>query len=316
MPTLNERAWALCDAMVADAEQLGIVVSTLRCGTRLIDCGVKAPGSVETGLRLAEICVSGMASVHFVPADTAVWSGQRVGIGTQQPVAACMASQYAGWEIKGDDFFAMGSGPMRAAAGREPIFGAINYREQPDSCVGVLETGKLPPDSVCVELAQKCGISTHWLTLLVARTASPAGTVQIVARSLETALHKLHELGFDLSCVDRGWGTAPLPPIADNDLAAIGWTNDAILYGGYVELVVNCDDATLVEMGPRVPSSASPDFGRPFAEIFRRYDQDFYRIDPMLFSPAVVVFVNRQTGSRHEFGRYAPRVLNESFVNT
>jgi methenyltetrahydromethanopterin cyclohydrolase len=313
MPTLNERAWELCDAMVADAEQLGITVQTMACGTRLIDCGVKSLGSVEAGLRLAEVCVAGLASVHFLSPDLAVWSGRRIGIATQHPVAACMASQYAGWEIKSDGFFAMGSGPMRAAAGREPLFGAINHRERPEACVGVLETSKLPPDSVCANLAEKCGISSHWLTLLAARTASPAGTVQIVARSLETALHKLHELGFDLSSVDRGWGTAPLPPIADNDLAAIGRTNDAILYGGYVELVVKCDDATLEEMGPRVTSSASPDFGRPFADIFSRYDHDFYRIDPLLFSPAVVVFENQQTGKRHEFGRFAPAVLAESF---
>ena len=49
MPTLNERAHELCNAMVADAEKLGIAVSTLDCGTRIIDCGVKAPGSIEAG---------------------------------------------------------------------------------------------------------------------------------------------------------------------------------------------------------------------------------------------------------------------------
>jgi methenyltetrahydromethanopterin cyclohydrolase len=149
--------------------------------------------------------------------------------------------------------------------------------------------------------------------LLVARTASLAGTVQIIARSVETALHKLHELGFELRRIVKGWGVAPLAPVADNDLAAIGHTNDAILYGAYVELSVSGDVASLQELGPRVPSSASPDFGRPFAEIFTRYDHDFYRIDPMLFSPAVVRFYNVDTGSTFDFGRMAPEVLAESF---
>jgi methenyltetrahydromethanopterin cyclohydrolase len=67
------------------------------------------------------------------------------------------------------------------------------------------------------------------------------------------------------------------------------------------------------EIGPRVPSSASPDFGRPFGEIFKRYEHDFYRIDPLLFSPAVVNFIDATTGKPQRFGRLAPTVLAESF---
>ena len=43
---------------------------------------------------------------------------------------------------------------------------------------------------------------------------------------------------------------------------------------------------------------ASPDYGRPFSEIFAGYNNDFYRIDPMLFSPAVISSsTNRRTGT-------------------
>ncbi len=196
-----------------------------------------------------------------------------------------MASQYAGWQIIVGKYFAMGSGPMRAAAGKEALFDAIGFREQPEFAVGVLETRKMPPDDVCQALASACGVAPEGLTLLAAPTASEAGTVQIVARSVETALHKLFELGFDLGRVQRGNGTAPLPPVADDDLAAIGRTNDAILYGGEVTLWVHGDDASLQEIGPRVPSCASSDFGEPFAAIFKRYKHDFYAVDPHLFSP-------------------------------
>jgi methenyltetrahydromethanopterin cyclohydrolase len=314
MPPLNERAHELCNAMAADAEQLGIAVSLLPCGTRLIDCGVTAPGSVEAGRRLAHICMSALGDVYISAANQASSPSQQVTVATKAPVAACMASQYAGWEVKGEKFFAMGSGPMRAAACSEELFKDIGNCERPNVCVGVLETRKLPPDTVCVTIADKCGITADNLTLLVAPTASIAGTVQIVARSVETALHKLHVLGFDLSRVISGLGKAPLPPVADDDLAAIGRTNDAILYGGHVTLSVRGDDGSLAEIAPRVPSNSSPDFGRPFADIFKRYDHDFYRIDPMLFSPALVVFVNVDTGQRHEFGRLAPDVLAESFA--
>jgi methenyltetrahydromethanopterin cyclohydrolase len=223
-----------------------------------------------------------------------------------------MASQYAGWEVKSDGFFAMGSGPMRAAAGREALFDAIGCREQADCCVGVLETSKLPPESVCVDIASKCGIEPERLTLLVARTSSAAGTVQIVARSVETALHKLHVLGYDINQVTEGYGSAPLPPLSNDDLTAIGRTNDAILYGGAVKLYVFGDGGIIDDIGDRIPSNASPEYGRPFAEIFRRYNGDFYRIDPMLFSPAMVK-VCTDHGLKYVYGDYAPDVLAESF---
>lgn len=313
MSTLNERAHDLCNAMIADADTLGIAVSTLACGTRIIDCGIQASGSTEAGRRLALVCLSGLGDV-FISADPARPGSQQVTVATKEPVAACMASQYAGWELKGEKFFAMGSGPMRAAACREEIFKDIGKCEQAETCVGVLETRKLPPDAVCTTIAEKCGITPEKLTLLLTPTASIAGTIQIVARSVETALHKLHVLGFDLSRVVSGLGKAPLPPVASNDLAAIGLTNDAILYGGQVTLSVRGDDGSIAEIGPRVPSSSSPDHGRPFGEIFSHYNNDFYRIDPLLFSPGVVVFVNVDTGKRQEFGRLAPDVLSESFA--
>jgi methenyltetrahydromethanopterin cyclohydrolase len=194
------------------------------------------------------------------------------------------------------------------------LFNDVGNCEQPSVCVGVLETSKLPPERVCVDIADKCKLPADKLTLLVARTSSLAGTVQIVARTVETALHKLHALGFDLSRVVSGMGKAPVPPASSDDLSAIGRTNDAILYGGYVVLSVRGDDQSIEEIGPRVPSSSSQDYGRPFSEIFGRYNNDFYSIDPLLFSPGFIAFVNVDTGTRHEFGRLAPEVLADSFA--
>jgi methenyltetrahydromethanopterin cyclohydrolase len=310
---LNTRAHELCSSLAAQAAELGIAQKSSSSGTTVFDFGVNVTGSREAGLRLAEICLAGLATVELVVGEAAIWPGDAVRIETDEPVAACLASQYAGWEIRGEDYFAMGSGPMRAATGREPLFDAIGLRENPGVCVGVLESGRLPPDTVCLEIAAKCGIAADQLTLLVAPTRSIAGTLQIAARSVETALHKLHELKFDVNRVVRGWGTAPLPPTVDEDLAAIGRTNDAILYGGQAVLFVRGDDASLREIGPRVPSSASPDYGRPFAEIFARYDHDFYRVDPLLFSPAQIAFENLDTGNKFQFGQFAPDVLRESF---
>ncbi len=311
---LNERAAEICRRMIADAKRLRIGVHTSMTHATIIDCGIKSEGGLEAGRLLAEICLAGMGEVRITTGDPAVWPGPAITVGTDAPVAACMASQYAGWKVQSGEFFAMGSGPMRAAIGKEAIYGKIGHREQPEWAVGVLETRKLPPDDAVNKLAEECGLSPDRLTLLVAPTASQAGTVQIAARSVETALHKLLELGFEINRVQSGFGTAPLPPVAGDDLAAIGRTNDAILYGAEVTLWVRGDDDSLRTVGPRIPASTSPDFGVPFIEIFRRYDGDFYKIDPLLFSPAAITLVNLDSGRTFRYGQICPGVIQRSFA--
>jgi methenyltetrahydromethanopterin cyclohydrolase len=310
--SLNESAHRLTDRLAEDAAALRIGVESIG-GARVLDCGVKAVGGLAAGLALARVCLADRADVSLTPGGEPF--GPSVQVRTDDPVAACMASQYAGWQISvGGKFIGMGSGPMRAAYGKEPLFDRIGGRETPTVAVGCLETRKTPTPEVIDYLSGKLGLATDRLTLLTAATASLAGTLQVVARSVETALHKLDELKFDLHQVLSGHGVAPLPPPAADDLAAIGRTNDAILYGATVTLWVRCDDALLAEVGPRVPSSASAAHGEPFAEVFRKAGGDFYKIDPMLFSPAVVRFHNLNGGRTHTFGRLEPDVLRRSFA--
>ena len=115
-----------------------------------------------------------------------------------------------------------------------------------------------------------------------------------------------------LSTVRSGLGCAPLPPVAADDLQGIGWTNDAVLYGAEVTIWTDADDDVLQRLGPNIPSSASSDYGAPFAEIFRRCGRDFYKIDPQLFSPATVNLVSLQSGRSLRYGQLLPDVLEQS----
>jgi len=311
--TLNERASRLLEQMVAQAEDLRIVLDRPKSGATIIDCGVQAEGGLRAGLSLARICMADLAEVNLYPGDIGGIFTCYVQVMTDFPVLACMASQYAGWQISVGKYFAMGSGPMRATYGKEELFDKIGGREQASVAVGILETKKLPTDEVIAFLCEKLRMTPDRLILLAARASSQAGTVQVVSRSLETALHKLYELKFDLSQVISGLGSAPLPPLAAEEMQAIGWTNDAILYGGRVRLWVRGDDDEIREIGSKVPSSASPDHGEPFAAIFKRYHHDFYKIDPMLFSPAEIVFHNLKSGRTQTFGQIAPEILQRSF---
>ncbi len=311
--TLNERALRRVELLLERAEERKVSADPIERGGRFIDCGIESLGGLAAGLDLARICLADMAEVSIVPGEVGGLACPHVQVATDHPVAACLASQYAGWAVQEEKYFAMGSGPMRAASGKEAVFDAIGLREQPRAVVGVLETRKRPPHAVVAKIAAACRVSPTSVVLLGAPTASLAGGVQVVARSVETALHKLHELKFDLNRVCAGYGTAPLPPVAKDDLAAIGRTNDAILYGARVILYVNGDDDSLREIGPMVPSSASGDHGAPFAEVFARYNNDFYAVDPGLFSPAQVVFQNVETGRTFGFGETRPDLLTRSF---
>lgn len=310
---LNPRALALVEAMTARAEDLRVKVHTIEGGGRVVDCGIESPGGLLAGLELARICLSGLAEVSIVPGEAGGQPSPIVQVATDHPVRACLASQYAGWQLAEGKFFAMGSGPMRAAYGREEIFGKIGGGEQATAVVGVLEGRKQPPPAIVRKVADSCDVEPENVVLLIAPTASLAGSVQVVARSVETALHKLAEIGFDLSRVVSAHGSAPLPPVAKDDISSIGRTNDAILYGANVILYVTGDDDSLLEMGHQIPSASSRDYGEPFAAIFARYNHDFYAVDPHLFSPAQVVFQNVQTGRTHAFGRPAPDILARSF---
>jgi methenyltetrahydromethanopterin cyclohydrolase len=312
---LNERALRVVDAFLDRTQDFKVAAHPIERGGRFIDCGIHVRGGLGAGVELARICLAGLGEVTMVPGVLGGRACPQVQVVTDHPVIACLASQYAGWAISVEKYFAMGSGPMRAAAAREPIFTTIGYREQSECVVGVLEARKEPNHAVVEKIAEACQVAPSAVTLFVAPTASLAGGVQIVARSVETALHKLAELGFDLSRIQSAQGSAPLPPVAAGDLAAIGRTNDAILYGARVVLWVTGDDDSLAAIGPRVPSTSSRDHGEPFAAIFERYNHDFYAVDPHLFSPAEVVFQNLDTGRTHAFGALAEDVLLRSFFS-
>lgn len=312
---LNELAQAELEvASIFDRPNgLGVLQSQLPSGATVLDFGVNSQGSLQAGVLLARLCMAGMSDIALTPGQIDGIGFPTVQVQTDQPVEACLLSQYAGWRVSVDDYFGMGSGPMRAAAAREELFEKLPWDESPESVVGVLEASALPGDGVVEYLAERSGVASGRVTLAVAPTASLAGTIQVVARSVETSLHKLFELGFDVRRVKSGFGTAPLPPVAKDDLAGIGRTNDAILYGGRVTLWVTGDDDSLAEIGPKVPASAAEGYGKPFIDIFREADHDFYKIDPMLFSPAEIVFHNIETGSAFCFGEVAPAVLRQSF---
>lgn len=310
---MNERARDIAAAMAGDAAALRVRVQTLGSGATVIDAGVNVDGGLNAGRFLGRISMGGLGDVEYTSLHLGGENWPGVQVRTDHPAIACMASQYAGWAIQVDKYFAMGSGPLRAHARVEKeLFERLQYAEQASCGVMVLEGRDLPTDPVAEYVARKAGLSTAQLTFVIAPTASLAGGTQISARILETGMHKMETLGFDVSRVVSAIGTAPVPTVAKSDLHGIGRTNDCILYGGQARFTVKAGDTELADLAAKLPASASKDYGTPFYEIFERYEKDFYRIDPLLFSPAEVWLTSATTGRTCHAGRIDAEILRQS----
>jgi methenyltetrahydromethanopterin cyclohydrolase len=306
---LNERAIVLADRLAEDPE---VEVTTLSNGTRLIDC---TTGGFAAGRLFAEICMAGLGSVAYAPV---VIDGRwlpALTVTADRPAIACLAAQYAGWRVDRDGYFAMGSGPARALIRAEEVYDDLGWEEQASGAVLCLETREAPPAAIAGYIAERAGVPPSALTLVMAPTATITGSVQIAARVVETALHKLHELDFDVRKVVAGYGSCPLPPVAGDDMAALGRTNDAVLYGGQVHLTVegDDDDDALRALVERLPASASSDYGEPFGKVLKDAEFDFYKIDPLLFSPAQIRLTSVGSGRSFEAGEVNLEVLERSF---
>jgi methenyltetrahydromethanopterin cyclohydrolase len=310
---MNERAVKLADAMVEATARLRVRSRTLGNGARVIDAGVETDGGYGAGIAVSEICMGGLGDISYTTVQIGTQSWPGVLVSTDHPAVSCMASQYAGWAISVDQFFAMGSGPLRAHARVEKeLFEKLGHEETTTHGVLVLEGRTLPTDTVAAWVAGKARLEPAQLTFVIAPTASLAGGVQISARILETGLHKMETLGFDVRRVVSAYGTAPIPPVAKTDLRAIGRTNDCILYGGQARYTIRAGDDELAQLASKVPATASRDYGTPFYEIFQRYEGDFYRIDPLLFSPAEVWLTSTETGRTFHAGHLNPEILEAS----
>lgn len=317
-PSVNKLAAPLVRSLKENTDSLRLTVSRLENGTAIVDAGINTPGGLEAGRRIAEICMGGLGSVKLRATTNLVdnWSWY-VDVHSSHSVIACLASQYAGWNIsigKGKDAYnALGSGPGRALGSKESLFEELGYRDSADIACVVIESNLIPPLAVAENIATQCGVAADKLTLIMTPTSSLSGCVQVVSRVLETALHKIHALGFPLDKVTDGAGSAPICPPSPDFLTAMSRTNDAILFAGQVHLYVEVGDDDASDLANKLPSTASKDYGKPFGEIFKDVEYDFYKIDPMLFSPARVSVTSLVTGNTFHAGKLDKELLNKSF---
>jgi len=316
--SVNSLAWKLAEKLLNNQAFYGVHASKTTAGATVIDAGVNVPGGFQAGEVLTETCLGGAGTARIgfkTYGDLALPS---ITVSTDYPAIAALGSQFAGWRIKEGDSIAIGSGPARALALKpKAIYEEIGYKDVSDKAVLTLESNKLPSDALIEKVSGACNITPENLVAVVAPTASVAGLTQVAGRIVEVGIHKLKTLGLSPKVIRYAMGYAPIPPVCKDFEVAMARTNDAILYGGTVYCTVEYDDeAELQQIVAKAPSGTSKDYGKPFLQIFREADRDFYKIDHNLFAPATLIINNAKTGNTFKAGKINVEALKASFSVT
>jgi methenyltetrahydromethanopterin cyclohydrolase len=316
--SVNQLTVPLVEKLINEAERLGVQVTKHSSGAVVVDVGLKAKGSEEAGKIVTLICLGNLAEISIgrekygedleLPTLYETTTGH--------PAVATLGAQFAGWAIKTEDYFAMGSGPARALSLQpKKLYQKLCYKDEAKVAVILLEADSLPTESALKLMAETCNVPLEGLYVLIASTSSLVGSVQIAGRVVETGIHKLTELGFNPNKILKGKGSAPIAPVHPKSEVAMGITNDMILYGGDVYYEVACKtDDEIINIIDEAPSIASRDYGKPFYETFKEAGGDFYKIDPGLFAPAKITLHNVKTGNTFTAGKISAPILKRSLA--
>jgi methenyltetrahydromethanopterin cyclohydrolase len=314
MLSVNRAAYKLVEELLSNATEYGVVVSKATSGATIIDAGIQTRGGFAAGKIITEICMGGYGEVTILMKQYGDLELPTIFVQTDHPAIAALGSQFAGWQVKNGNFFAIGSGPARALALKpKEIYGKIGYKDQSNTAIIVLETSKKPSEELTRQIAKECRVKPSRLFVILTPTSSLAGSTQVSGRIVETGLHKLTKLGLDPTAIHHAWGSAPIAAVHPKFAEAMGRTNDVILYAGVAYYALHyTNDKKLEELVNKAPSNVSKQYGKPFKEIFKEAGNDFYKIDPHLFAPAVVIVNNLETGSLFKAGEINVDVLERS----
>jgi methenyltetrahydromethanopterin cyclohydrolase len=321
--SLNKSALRLINKLCDEADKYGVTVEQTESGATLVDAGIKAEGGFLAGGLITEICLGGYGKASVMPIQYGDMILPSVFVLTDHPALSLLASQFAGWQIRGENFSAIASGPARALALKpKDLYEKLAYKEESDTAVLVLETEQKPPETVIQQVAEKCKVSTKNLFAVMFSTTSLAGATQVSGRIVETGLHKLERLELNPLIVKNAWGYAPIVPVHPSSGEAMGRSNDAILYGGVTSYTVEYEDEVELErIAKLAPSSSSKMLQEArqlaaknpkFLDIFREAGFDFYKVDPNIFAPAVVALTNKRTGRTFKAGTVDFDVMKSS----
>lgn len=313
MLSINTLANSLAKKLIDNAEYYRVGVTKLPSGATVIDTGIEAHGGYDAGLMVTRIAMGGLGKVELQYADFGGLQLPSVVVSTDHPAVALFGAQLAGWRIKPEGYTADGSGPARALANKpKAVFKKIEYMDESDVAVLLMETEEIPPDSAAYYIAERANVEPENVTMVLTSTTSMAGMVQISGRIVETGLFRLDILGLDPKKVMYGAGYAPVMPVHPDVGVAMGRAEDALTYGGVTSYVVDESEDVLREIAEKAPSTNCKDYGKSSYEIYKAVDFDFTKIDPALFAPAAISLTCAETGATFTHGSINNDIIKNS----
>ena len=313
MLSINKLAYSLTQKLVENPEYYRVGIDKLPSGATVIDTGIKTHGGYEAGLMVTRIAMGGAGTAELGYADFDGLKLPTVNVSTDYPAIALFGAQLAGWRIKPEGYTADGSGPARALALKpKDVFKKIDYKDESDVAVLLMEAEELPPDSAAYYIAERANVKPENVVMVMTTTTSLSGMVQISGRIVETGLFRLDQLGLDPKKILYGVGFAPVMPVHTDGGVAMGRAEDALTYGGVTSFIVDEDESLLEEIAEKAPSSNCKDYGKTSYEIYKAVNFDFTQIDPALFAPAEIMLTCAKTGKTFACGKINTKIIKES----
>ena len=316
---INKRVMKSINQAVEEREALDISYAEMPCGAHLLDFGITVKGTWESALLFTRLTIGDLGTVTLGRWELDEnYSFSCIDLFVSHPLIACLGSQIAGWQLSDGEFATIGSGPARAVAAvaSDPYLAMTPYRDTDAADVVLcIQDTRLPTDALALSVAQACGVTPEHVYIAIAPSACIVGSVQVAARMLEQCCHKMYEHGFAVSQIVHCRGRAPIAPVCNDEIIAMGRINDAILYGGEAEFWVDAaDDALHTIADSLVSCSSSPEYGKSFGQIFTESGKNFYHIDHEVHSIAVIQLHSVRTGLSVRVGEINREVLKKSFL--
>ena len=316
MVSVNKLAMKIVRKIIKEKETLHVGVTTLENGSTVIDMGVNYTGGYQAAKHLAEVTLGGLGYLQYGNFDLDGIELPQAEIYVDSPVIACLSCQLSGWplpELKTDNIVPLISGPIRTIVKEDKFAKAFPYEDRSDEVAAALQGGLLPDVRLTDYLASKSGVTPDKVYVLSAATGSLAGMVNVVARTLETSLWRLHELGFNPEKVISAWGKAPIPPIAKDEYTSMIRSNTYVYYGGSVGLTVDCDDREITDILTRITLSpeTTEQYGIPFGKLLAEANGNIFEMTKFVHSVTKVIFYNVRSGNIFTYGNIDFEVLKK-----
>lgn len=318
LPTAAQRDWiakqtaALVRGLERDACVLGLAVTRLENGTRVIDCGVNVPGSWEAGRRVTEISQGGMASARLGVTEAAGVVLPELTVESWSPVLSAYGFQVSVPLSEIDPAIRI-SGPILARFADTLLGVPREELSGPAWGITVIETDRLPALEITEVLASRSGLPGRELTLIVVPARSVSGVTQIAGRINESVVFTMEEsLGIDCSCVSHLLGAVPIAPAASVAGPSTVAPDDLIHYAGRVVLTIDSDPGMdLPALAAQLTFRSTPIYGRRFAAVLADAGGVFEAIPGLvdLNKVAQVTVIDRRTGAAFSAGERDESIL-------